>query len=295
MAEFILLDGGMGAEIVGRGFGHLKSIWSGFALIDHPEVVTEVHGEYLDAGADVIITSNYGVVPVMLAKEGLQDRLAELTQVSVNCAQKARQTSGRKDVRIAGSLPPLEMSYRPDMVQDQRIMVDSYRAIADAMTPGVDLFVTETLSTIREAQAAAEAVSGFDQSFWLSMSLDKAANGCLRSGKSLAELLEAVSDYKIDAFLFNCCSVEAISAALPIMRELTDKPIGAYANSFGRMPDKYVMEDNVIDSARTDLAPDQYLEHAENWRDMGATIIGGCCGIGPAHIKVMNNQLRPAV
>lgn len=291
MPALTLLDGAMGGELQRRGFAKDDSIWSGFALTDCPDEVTKVHDEYLAAGADIIITSNYGVVPAMLAKEGMEERLNELTKLSVQCAETARISSGRQNVKIAGALPPLEMSYRPDMVQDEDIMCKSYQAIANALTPGVDLFITETLSTIREARAAARAVVGYDQPFWLSMSLDKAADGTLRGGKSLRELVAAMAEFRVDAFLFNCCSVEAISAALPIIRQLTDRPIGAYANAFGRMPEKYVMGQTGL-GLRDDLSAEEYLALAKNWRDMGATIIGGCCGIGPDHIALMNRALR---
>jgi len=291
MSAFTLLDGAMGGELQRRGFAKDDSIWSGFALVNHPDEVTKVHDEYLAAGADVIITSNYGVVPVMLAKEGMENRLAELTKLSVACAETARQKSGRSEVEIAGSLPPLEMSYRPDMVQNEEIMCQSYQAITHALAPGVDLFITETLSTIREARAAARAVAGYDKPFWLSMSLDKAADGTLRGGKGMQELVAALADFRVDAFLFNCCSVEAISVALPIMRQQTDKPIGAYANAFGRMPEKYVMGQTGL-GMREDLSAGEYLILAQAWRDMGATIIGGCCGIGPDHIALMNTKLR---
>ena len=293
MSDLILLDGGMGSELEKRDLALGRSIWSGFALRDYPGQVTEIHGRYIAAGADVIITSNYGIVPVMLAKEGLEDRLGELTETAVACANEARDRGGRAAVRIAGSLPPLNMSYRPDMVDNDEILVTSYRAIAAALAPGVDLFVTETLSTVREAVAAAKAVAGFGHPIWISWSLDKAANGTLRSGEGLAAAVAALRPYPVAAFLFNCCSVEAIAAGLPILRQLTDRPIGAYANAFGRLPRKYVMGESKL-GHRTDLGPEPYLTHCQDWRAAGASIIGGCCGIGPDHVRLLDKELRTA-
>ncbi len=290
--DFILLDGGMGSELRKHGLTRRKSIWSGFALIEAPDTVVDVHRAYIDAGADVIITNNYGIVPSLLALEEMDGRLTELCRLSAELACRARDQSGRA-VRVAGALPPLGTSYRPDRVQADAELIESYTAIAAALAPGVDLLLTETLSTAREAYAAATAAAATGRPVWVSWTLDKAANGCLRSGESIADAVAALDGLPVQAFLFNCCSVEAISAGLPRLRALTDRPIGGYANSFGRLPRDYVMGESEI-GLRDDLHSEGYLDHAANWRDLGASIIGGCCGIGPEHIRLLDKSLRAA-
>ncbi len=291
--DITLLDGGMGAELSRRGLSQQKTIWSGFALIDGPEVVTEVHREFIDAGAEIIITNNYGVTPNLMEAEGLAGRTGEFTKLAVDCAQKGRDAAGQSGVRIAGSLPPLGTSYRPDLVQDNEYLLAGYREIAEALAPGVDLFLGETLSTAREARAVAEAVAPYGKPIWISWTLDKAANGNLRSGETLAQALDAVADFEVEAYLFNCCSVESIAAGLPILNGLTDKPIGAYANAFGRLPSDYVMGESKL-GQRTDLDPEAYLHHVRDWYDLGARILGGCCGIGPDHIRAIGRDFRQA-
>ena len=126
---------------------------------------------------------------------------------------------------------------------------------------------------------------------WVAWTLDDAADGTLRSGETVAEAYHALSDLPVAAFLFNCSSIEAIARALPDLRALTDKPIGAYANAFQPLPQDYVMGAEGEVKLR-DLSPEAYLACARSWRDMGADIIGGCCGIGPGHIEVLREGLH---
>ncbi len=132
--EFTPLDGGMGRELQRRGLIEPATIWSGAALIDHPRTVRDIHVAFIAAGADVITTSNYGIVPSLLAMEGMADRLDELTDTAVALA---REKAG-VPVRIAGSLPPLDTSYRPDKVSAPDEIAKVYGHIAGRLARSVD-------------------------------------------------------------------------------------------------------------------------------------------------------------
>ena len=113
--HIFLLDGGLGKELRFRGVAVPETIWSAGALMTDPEVVRQIHLDYIAAGADIITTNTYGVIRQDLAKEGIEDRYAELNHLACKLAMQAREMSGR-EVVIAGSLPPLRGSYRPDLV-----------------------------------------------------------------------------------------------------------------------------------------------------------------------------------
>ncbi|MDX1400359.1 MAG: homocysteine S-methyltransferase family protein [Kiloniellales bacterium] len=293
--DLIILDGGMGRELQERGLIAVRSIWSAAALIDHPKVVRDVHEAFIAAGAEVITTNSYGVVPSLLAVEQMEDRLPELLAAACRLAQEAREAGG-KDVRIAGSLPPLETSYRPDLIGDEETLLRQYLEIAKHLKAnGVDLLLGETLTTSREARAAARAADCVGLPAWISWSLEDDANGLLRSGERLKEAVAALAGLAVDALLFNCCSVEAVSAAIPRLRELTGLPIGAYANNFIPLPKNYEMGDGASEGGghplRKDLPISGYIGHAKRWRADGASIIGGCCGIGPPYIRALALEL----
>jgi S-methylmethionine-dependent homocysteine/selenocysteine methylase len=283
--ELILLDGGMGRELQRRRLLEVKTIWAGFALINHPEAVRDIHVEFIEAGADVITTSNYCVVPTMLQREALAERFEELTLLAGNLANQARDLSGRDEIKIAGSLPPLDESYRPDKVAPLNELVPIYRTLARTLAPHVDLFICETMSTAEEARAAAIAAGDLGKPVWVSWSLQDTPTGKLRSGESIHEALTALSKIPVDAYLFNCCSMESITHALPTLRTATDKKIGGYANVFAGLSEKYEMGTVGETPLRDDVPPDRYLAEISKWREQGADIIGGCCGVGPDYIR----------
>ena len=155
-SDLVLLDGGMGRELQRRKLIEVKTVWSGTALYEHPDIVKDIHSDFIQAGAEVITTNNYGVVPVFLEQEGMADRFEELTRRAVELAVAARDATDKR-ARVAGSLPPLNISYRPDLVGSDADLAEGYGAMAAVLAEGVDLFICETLSTAREAQAAARA------------------------------------------------------------------------------------------------------------------------------------------
>lgn len=154
--NIVLLDGGMGRELRFRGVAVPETIWSAAALMSDPEVVRQVHLDFIAAGADVITTNTYGVIREDLAKEGIEDRFAELNNLACRLAVEARDISNRR-VAIAGSLPPLRGSYRPDRVGPEAVIESLYREQAELLAPAVDLLLCETMSSAVEGRAAARA------------------------------------------------------------------------------------------------------------------------------------------
>ena len=154
-----LLDGGMGREIQERRPRAAHGLWSASVLLDEPDLVVEIHREYIDAGAVVITTNNYSTIPSYLGKAGMQDRYRELTRLAATLACRAVRESG-KGVAVAGSLPPLEESYRADLVPPPEVAHPIYQGVVEALRDDVDLFICETMSSAAEAHTAASAALG---------------------------------------------------------------------------------------------------------------------------------------
>ena len=149
-----ILDGGMGQELIRREAATRSELWSAQALLDAPELVADVHRDYIAAGARIIITNSYSTIPSYLSKAGLEDRFEELTSLAARIARSVADESVHT-VRVAGSMPPLDESYRADLVPGDEVAMPLYRAIARALNPFVDLFICETMSCAREAKRMA--------------------------------------------------------------------------------------------------------------------------------------------
>ena len=290
----VLLDGGMGRELRHRGIKILDTIWSANALLEAPDTVRDVHGDYIAAGADVIITNTYGIIRGELAREGLEDRFAELNIQACKLAQEARAACGRQ-VLIAGSLPPLRGSYRPDWVGPYDEIEPLYREQAGILMPHVDLFICETMSSAAEGLAAATAAATTGRPVWVSWTLHEDGSGRLRSGETIAEAARAVSHLPVSVFMANCCAPESITAAIPDLVAL-GKPAGGYANTFVPVPTNWTLdgktEDDGVIALRDDLEPAHYARHVSDWLDAGARIVGGCCGTSPEHIARLHDLIH---
>jgi len=290
-----LLDGGMGGEIARRVEGSGHGLWSAKALLEAPQVVLDIHQEYLAAGSQMIITNTYATVPHYLAKEGMEDRYQELTQLGGELARRAVEESASKAL-VAGSLPPLNESYRADLVPSVADSLPVYQGMVQALNPTVDLFICETMSSAQEAHNAVSQALAFGEGkpVYLAWTLNELPGAGLRSGESIAQAMEKVADLAIDGYLFNCTSPEAIVEALPQLRQLTDKPIGCYANRLDTVDPQWTLDNDIQTGRRKDIGTEQFVQVCRRFADAGATIIGGCCGFGPTDIAALRDDLQSA-
>jgi S-methylmethionine-dependent homocysteine/selenocysteine methylase len=280
-----ILDGGMGQELIARA-GCATSLWSVQALLDNPEMVRAVHDEYFAAGAQIATTNTYSVLPDRLVHHGLSDRLILLQQLACQQAVDARDAHGSG--LVAGSLGPLGFSYQPDKSPPAEEAAEIYRNICQIQKSFVDHYLFETMSSIDQARGALMGSAGLGKPVWLSLSVDDKDGTKLRSGENLTGVLPLLDEYKPAAVLVNCSVPEAVTTAVP---RLTGRgiPVGAYANGFVSIADTFDHVGATVDELETrkDLGPEAYAGFAQKWVDAGATIIGGCCEVGPAHIALL--------
>jgi S-methylmethionine-dependent homocysteine/selenocysteine methylase len=146
------------------------------------------------------------------------------------------------------------------------------------------------MASITEATAACTAALESNKPVWVALTLSDTANGQLRSGEPIQDAIEALEDLTPDAILINCCQPEAIHAAWPCLSASKLKT-GAYANGFVSVASLHPGGTVENIESRQDLNPAQYADHAMRWAQNGASILGGCCEISPAHIKVLHEKL----
>jgi S-methylmethionine-dependent homocysteine/selenocysteine methylase len=295
-----LLDGGMGRELLRMGAPFRQPEWSALALMQAPAMVKKAHESFAAAGSDILTTSNYAVVPFHLGKDRFLEQGAALTDLAGRLAREAASGCG---CRVAGSIPPLFGSYRPDLfvAEQARPLLTT---IIDALSPHVDLWLAETVSSTREMQAVANALTGDGRPLWIACTLmddesSKEKSPSLRSGQSVVEAVHAALDAGASALLFNCSQPEVMAPAVADATEESRKlkatlPIGVYANAFPPHPADAVANSS-LSEIRPDLTPENYADFAGCWSRLGATIIGGCCGIGPEHIAALKTSLRERI
>lgn len=296
MGSLTVLDGGMGRELARRGAPFRQPEWSALALMEAPEHVQAVHEDFIAAGARVITSNSYAVVPFHIGEERFAADARTLAARAGRLARAAADSSA-SDVRVAGSLPPLFGSYRPDLFDAARA-ASVLAPLVAGLAPHVDLWLAETQSSIAEAQAIRAGLPDDGKPFWLSLTLrDDSVDGpaVLRSGETVAEAAEAAVGMGAEALLFNCSRPEVMGAALAAARSVVERlgaelSLGVYANAFPPQPEDATANDG-LDELREDLDPAGYLQWAAAWREQGAGIIGGCCGIGPEHISELAGKL----
>lgn len=295
-ATTVILDGGMGRELQRRGAPFRQPEWSALALSEAPQAVEAVHAAYIASGANVITSNSYAVVPFHIGEARFAAEGQALAALAGELAQRAVQASG-KAVRVAGSLPPLFGSYRPDLFDASRAS-ELLAPLVNGLAPHIDLWLAETQSSTVEARAIHAGLPKDGKPFWLSFTLkdeDTDEVPRLRSGEPVADAAAVAVELGVEVLLFNCSQPEVIGAAIDAARDTFERlgvtiHIGAYANAFPPQPKEATANDG-LDPLREDLDPPGYLQWAADWRKRGASHLGGCCGIGPEHIAVLAQQL----
>lgn len=290
MRRPVILDGGMGRELERIGAPFRQPEWSALALIETPDLVLKAHQAFIDSGADIITTNSYAVVPFHIGQEIFDAHGRDLITLSGKLAREAADAA-EGDVQVAGCIPPMFGSYQPELFDAEKA-VGMLKTFFDAQAPFVDLWLAETLSSRTEAEAVCAAHAGRAEPLWLAYSLAEDDPTHLRSGEAITDIITfTVEETSAQALLFNCCAIEdieqAILAARAAVPSADDLMIGAYANAFTKMGDDAANEE--LSDLRTEVTPAFYARYAKLWADAGADILGGCCGISPAHIKALKD------
>ena len=300
----IILDGGLGRQLEAMGAPFRQPEWSAAALIEGPHFVRAAHDAFIAAGADVISTNSYAVVPHHIGEETYAQRADELLTIAAREAREAASAAERH-VRVAASVPPMFGSYLPgafDSSRGRQMMKQFRRQLA----PVADIFCGETLGSIAEVTAFLDVFGDVAAELWVSVTLEDAdadpENPRLRSGEPLLDLLHAVERHRHDALLFNCSQPEVMADAIRLARSTLDRfasqhgkvepLIGVYANAFPLMGEDYQGSNASVHKLRADITPENYTRYAQEWAALGADIIGGCCGISPDHIAHLATTLR---
>lgn len=281
--ELVLLDGGTGTELARLGADVTPPLWSARALIDSPELVVQVHADYIKAGAEVIVANTFRTSPSILEAAGYGHLADELPELAVSLALEAIEREGAAGaVCPAGCLSPLvDIAVGSSLSEEELAAEHEEHSVRQALA-GVEIIICETMTSVKEAVIAAQAAKNTGLPFVVSFVASDPRH--LPSGETLDTAVRAVEQLDPLAMAINCCPPEVIDGALATLLAITNLPVGAYAHLGSPNKDGSWNFDS-------DITPQKFASVTERWFKMGARLIGGCCGSTVEHIQAARERL----
>lgn len=279
----IILDGPVGTEIERRGGDISAPLWSAKGLIDNPDMIKNIHIDYINAGANVITTNTFRTQERTFKKVGLKNYGKTITQLAAELAVEARKSTESK-VKIAGSIAPLEDCYSPWLVPDISDLQIEHQDMADWLyDSGIDLFLIETMNSVKEATVALEIAQKYEIPVWVGMTVNN--DGVILSGESWLDLIQAFSNFP-DIIFVNCSSRTGTAKALKQLSSLRQNlfpelNLGFYPNYLFELE-----EGRSIEKLREEL-----FNSIDEWMLYKPKVVGTCCGATPDDTAILKNKI----
>jgi homocysteine S-methyltransferase len=279
-SQIILFDGGTGTYLYEKGV-YINRCFDELNLVN-PELVTEVHRDYINAGADVIETNTYGANVFKLKPHGLNEKVYE---INLRGAQIAKKAAG-ENVFVAGSVGPLGVQLEPLGKLSFDEAKDAFKEQIRGLIDGkADIIILETFANVNELIQAVRAVRELDEDIPVVAQMTINDDGTLLSGAPLSKFVEMLAGYKIDALGLNCSvGPKSMLEALETLKELTTMPVSVQPNAG--------VPQNIGGRNIYMASPEYMAEYAKRFIQKGAEIIGGCCGTNPSHIKAIRKAVQ---
>lgn len=284
--EVILIDGATGTELELLDVPTVENAWCALASLSNPEAVRRVHTENIRAGAEVIIANTFVCSRHVLERAGHGEHFELLNRVGIELAIAARDQAAahhaaiggeHRPVTVAGSISTTAQGLPQPSVEECRVnFADQVHIQAEA---GAELFVLEMMRDIDRTQVILDAIEPTGIPTWVGYSCELIdGEPWLIYGKHrLADALAAIEGEAVDLVAIMHTEVADIDPCLDVVSECWDGPVGVYAHTGGWQPPNWVFNDLI--------SPDDYGEACRRWVERGVQVVGGCCGIGPDHIR----------
>lgn len=284
--EVRIFDGGMGQELLNRGIKTYGSLWGASALLNkkNRKIVVKTHLDFIDSGAEVIVTNSFGSRRRRLIENNLQKKYAQLNKLAGSLAKKA-VTISKKNILIAGSLPPQNLTYIADLGRDKKFIKNGFKSQAKYLNPYVDFFYLDVMSSYEECKIGIESIKNYKKEVLVGIHLRK--NDRLPSGEKFLDVVKKLEKYKPLGFVASCVSVEDVNRIIKDVKKI-NFPLGFKINAFKHIPVGWkpdAANPNLQLGMRKDLTPKKFFNVCKKFKKLGAKIIGGCCEISPSHIK----------
>jgi homocysteine S-methyltransferase len=295
-----ILDGGMGQELLSKGLKPTGTLWSAYALMyeEYHQMVIDTHIDFINAGAEVITTSTFTARKGRLEQNNCLEVFEKINKTAVELAQRARDIA-KKDVLIAGSLPNQKQTYSADLGEDLDEIKERFSSQAKYIKNGIDFFFLDVMGSGLECDIALESIAPFNLPALIGVHLKE--NGKLPSEESITDIVARDQQNNWLGLIVACASPNAYEMAQNEFNNL-NIPYGFKLNAFDKIPENYVVSSakkwgeggnpSLILGINEELKKTEiFYQYVEKFMHNGATILGGCCEIGPEHIRVIS-QLK---
>ena len=286
-----ILDGGMGQELLARGMKPNSTLWSANAILDenYHQLVLDTHIDFIKAGAEIIVTTTFATRQKRLKENNLLDKFEYLNQKAGEIAQEAKKKFPK--TYVAGGIPPQNLTYEADD-RDEAEIIENFNNQAKALNPYIDFFYFDVWSSIKEVKCGIDAIKELKKPYLVGLHISEGTT--LPSGENIKEIKNIIDENALGVML-SCVSPENFERNLQELKSL-NLPFGFKLNGFvtTKLNKSYTSifignkcNPNEILGKREDLTPTRIQEIAKEFKDAGATIIGGCCETTPSHIEAM--------
>ncbi|MFI5144682.1 MAG: homocysteine S-methyltransferase family protein, partial [Ignavibacteria bacterium] len=279
----VLLDSAMGTELEQRGADISMPLWSARAIISKPEIITAIHTENINAGADIITTNTFRTqrrtfehAGYKLNGDDFSKTAKAITEKAVDLARNSTKKSG-KNVLVAGGIAPIEDCYEPGLVPETDILsTEQNEHINNLVSAGVDILLAETMNTIKEISVVLNQIHRTGYEYCISFVCKNETE--LFSGETIKDALRIIGKFDPAVIMINCMHPELATKVLSSMKDITGFPLGVYCN---------IGNPGLFGQGKFEVcvSPDEYYNFAKEWKKMGVRLIGGCCGTSPEYIK----------
>ena len=281
--EQILIDGATGTEIERRGVPMVDNAWNGMGAMTHPDIVRQVHEDYIRCGAQIIISNTFSTSRHVLQDAGFEEHFEVINRRGIELAREARTNMGSPNVLVAGGIAYLSFTGKTPPPEQLRANLEEQAVImADA---GADLIMLEMMADIERTEIALEAAQKTGLPVWVGFSchLDEVGEPHLLYGSALLEGVKAIQNYDVPVVTIMHTEVEYIDACLNVLKANWQGPIGVYAHSGKFVAPNWIFNDVI--------SPEDYASAASSWLQQGVQVLGGCCGIELEHMQVLKDIL----
>ena len=286
-----ILDGGTGQTLLEKGLKPEGTLWSATALIneDFHDLVVETHLDFINAGADLIVTNNFGVRKRRLLQNNKLDYFESANRFAGQLAQKAKELSNN-NILIAGSLPTHADTYQSRFFNTDEEVYEGFYETAKILNPFVDLFFLDVISSVKETKIACEAIKEFNKPVLIGLHFRK--NAYLPSNETTTDVVKEIKNYNCCGIIAACVSPEIVKLVLPEFKK-QNLPYGFKVNAFEDIPEDFVIsikssqQPTKVLGTLKNFTPNVFKNFVESIANQGATLLGGCCEIKPRHIKAI--------
>jgi S-methylmethionine-dependent homocysteine/selenocysteine methylase len=281
--EKILINGATGTEVEIRGVPQLDNAWSGGAALTHPQIVKQIHKDYLAHSAEIIISNTFGTSYHALVDAGVEEQFEFLNRRGVELAVEARDEMGKVDALVAGGIT--HWSWTEQHPKLNSLKENAIKQAEIMKLAGADLIMLEMMVFKDRTVALMEAArtSGLPTWVGITCELDEKGEVRLYKGEPLKDTVEAIKQFDVPLINIMHTDITHIDRCLDALEKYWSGHVGVYAHGRRSVDNRWVN----VGSA----SPDKYALASQRWLDRGVQIIGGCCGIGPKHIEVLRERI----